>query len=119
MQINKSGLWGEIYAARWLRDNKYDVLAANYRTRLGEIDIICSKGKNICFVEVKTRGENAIYLPREAVDLSKQDRIIATAMQYIKASKCRLQPRFDVCEIILNDKYEPISIKYIKNAFTS
>lgn len=119
MQINKSGLWGEIFAARWLRDNKYNILTANYRTRLGEVDIICSKGKHICFVEVKTRGENALYQPKEAVDINKQKRIIAASMQYIQAVKSTLQPRFDVCEVILDKENKPLSIKYTENAFTT
>ena len=36
----KPGLWGEIYAARFMRENGYEIITANYRCRLGEIDII-------------------------------------------------------------------------------
>ena len=35
----KPGLWGEIYAARFMRENGYEIITANYRCRLGEIDI--------------------------------------------------------------------------------
>ena len=44
MEINKTGVWGEVYAARYLRDNGFKIITANYRTRHGEIDIIASKG---------------------------------------------------------------------------
>ncbi len=119
MQINKSGLWGEIYAARYLRNNKFDILTANYRTRLGEIDIICSKDESIRFVEVKTRDEGYLYQPKEAVDKAKQDRIIATAMQYIKATQSSLQPQFDVIEVILDSNFKPTKINYLENAFNT
>lgn len=117
MEINKTGLWGEIYAARYLRDNGYRIITSNYRSRLGEIDIVAQKNKNICFVEVKTRGEKTIAEPMEAVDHAKQDRIIATAKLFIKIYKHDLQPRFDVCEVRLDNKYEVTSLNYIENAF--
>lgn len=50
MKINKSGVWGEIFAARYLRDNGYRIITANFRSRLGEIDIIAQKGNYMCFV---------------------------------------------------------------------
>ena len=40
MDTKLTGAYGEVVAARYLRDNGYTILAANYRTRLGEIDII-------------------------------------------------------------------------------
>ena len=49
------GAYGEQLAARHLRIKGYKILAANYRTGVGEIDIIAEKINVICFVEVKTR----------------------------------------------------------------
>lgn len=117
MEINKTGVWGEVYAARYLRDNGYRIITSNYRSRLGEIDIIAQKDKNICFVEVKTRGEKTIAEPMEAVDSAKQSRIIATAKLFIKVYEYKLQPRFDVCEVRLDNKYEVTSLNYIENAY--
>lgn len=117
MQINKTGIWGEIYAARYLRDNGYKIISANFRSKLGEIDIIAQKGKYMCFVEVKTRGENPLYEPKEAVDYHKQKRITATAQIFNSTYPHKKQPRFDVCEIILDEQYKVKNINYIKNAF--
>lgn len=117
MQINKSGVWGEIYAARYLRDNGYKIISANFRSRMGEVDIIAQKGKYMCFVEVKTRNKNAIYAPREAVDTFKQERIISTAQLFNRAYPNKKQTRFDVCEIILDENYKVDKINYIENAF--
>ena len=43
----KPGLWGEIYAARFMRENGYEIITANYRCRLGEIDIIAKDRKSV------------------------------------------------------------------------
>ena len=117
MEINKTGVWGEVYAARWLRTNGYKIITSNYRTRLGEIDIIASKKNYLCFVEVKTRGENPIARPMEAVDSEKQDRLIATSKLFLKNYPTKLQPRFDVCEVWLDENFEILKINYIENAY--
>ncbi len=62
-----AGAAGEVLAARILRDKGYTILAANVRSRFGEIDIIAADRQYIAFVEVKTRSEGALYAPREAV----------------------------------------------------
>lgn len=117
MVINKSGLWGETYAARYLRDNGYEIIAGNYRCRMGEIDIIAEKEGIISFVEVKTRNENPMYRPMEAVDSGKQKRLTAAAEYYMLEIKDEVRSQFDVIEVTLDENFRPISINHIKNAF--
>ena len=117
MVINKSGLWGEIYASRYLRDKGYDIVAGNYRCRMGEIDIIAEKDGVISFTEVKTRNENPMYRPMEAVDSHKQKRLIAAAEYYMLGIKEEFPSQFDVIEVTLDENYKPITINHIKNAF--
>ena len=117
MEINKSGVWGEIHTARWLRRNGYKIITSNYRTRMGEVDIIASKGKYLCFVEVKARGEDAVARPMEAVDSAKQGKLIATSKLFLEKHPMKLQPRFDVCEVWLNDEMKLSKLNYIENAF--
>lgn len=117
MEINKSGVWGEIHTARWLRRNGYKIITSNYRTRMGEVDIIASKGKYLCFIEVKARGENAVARPMEAVDSAKQEKLIATSKLFLEKHPMKLQPRFDVCEVWLGEKFEVLKINYIENAY--
>ena len=117
MEINKSGLWGEIFAARYLRDNGYDIIAANYRCRMGEIDIIAEKDGTVSFVEVKTRNENPMFAPMEAVDSQKQRKLIAAAQVYMREIKEELPSEFDVIEVTLDEKFKLIKMNHIKNAF--
>ena len=95
------GAFGEDYTVKYLKKSGYKILERNYHSRFGEIDVIASKKGIIAFVEVKTRGENAIYAPREAVDYFKQQKCIKTAEYYLVNNPSDLQPRFDVSEIIL------------------
>ena len=46
---------GEALAARLLRKKGYKIVATNYRTQLGEIDIIARDGDTLVFIEVKAR----------------------------------------------------------------
>ncbi len=113
------GAAGEVLAARFLRDNGYEIVAGNYRGRLGEIDIIAADDEYIVFVEVKSRQADAFYQPREAVTADKQRRIIKTALLYITRHPDPRQMRFDVIEVI-TDKHEPLKaleIHHIQNAY--
>ena len=117
MEINKSGLWGEVYAARYLRDNGYDIIAGNYRCRMGEIDIIAEKNGIVSFVEVKTRNENPMYSPAQAVTSDKQRKLRAAANVYMREIKEELRSEFDVIEVTLDEKFKPVKMNLIKNAF--
>lgn len=110
------GAKAERIAADFLRKKHYQLLDYNYRTRFGEIDLICKKIKYIVFVEVKKRSVNTIAAPREFVDERKQQKIVLTAEDYLQRYTTELQPRFDVVEIICdNDKVK--SVKHLENAF--
>ena len=96
---NLSGAWGETVAAEYLRKKKYKLLAAGYRCRFGEIDLIACDRKYLIFVEVKTRKDGDFALAREFVDARKQARLRSTAEMYLSQNPTSLQPRFDVIEI--------------------
>ena len=114
------GAAGEMLAARFFRDKGYAFLTSNYRCRWGEIDIIVTDRKYIAFVEVKTRSEDAIYTPREAVTLEKRRKIIRTASMFLKTHPQKnKQPRFDVVEVVTSkeDILKVLEINHILNAY--
>lgn len=114
---NKTGAWGETYAARYLRDNGYRILSANYLCRFGELDLVAEKGGTVCFVEVKTRNRNTEISPMEAVDDGKRQRLKMTAKSYLSYAKMICATRFDVCEVYVDDNNSLVRINYIENAF--
>lgn len=100
---NLSGAWGEAVAAEYLRKKHYQILAAGYRCRFGEIDLIAANRKYLVFVEVKLRKSADFAKAMEYVDRRKQDRLRATASFYLSENETGLQPRFDVIEIYAPD----------------
>ena len=100
---NLSGAWGEALAAEYLRKKRFALVAAGYRCRFGEIDLIARNRKYLVFVEVKLRKTAGFAAAAEYVDRRKQDRIRATASLYLSQNPTNLQPRFDVIEIYAPD----------------
>lgn len=98
-QSNVLGAWGESLAAEYLRKKRYQLVAANYRCRFGEIDLIVSNRKYLVFVEVKLRKSGRFARAAEFVDYHKQNRLRTTAQMYLTENPTQLQPRFDVIEI--------------------
>lgn len=113
------GRWGEALAADHLRRAGYQLLAANWRSRFGEIDLIAADREYLCFVEVKLRKSAAFGGAGESVDRRKQDKLRLTAELYLSRYPTRLQPRFDVIEIYApqgTDTKAP-RVRHIENAF--
>ena len=96
---NLAGAWGEALAAEYLRKKRYKIIAAGYRSRFGEIDLIAQNRNYLVFAEVKLRKSSDFASAMEYVDRRKQDRIRTTAQLYLSEHPTDLQPRFDVIEI--------------------
>ena len=109
------GKWGEEAAVDYLRGQGMKILERNFRTPLGEIDIIARCGKSLLFVEVKTRRGSLFGSPQEAVGKRKQRQIIHAAQWYLQNRPSPLQPRFDV--IAVHARGEKAVIDHIPEAF--
>lgn len=111
-----SGAGAENTAAEFLKTSGYRIIDRNYRSPYGEIDIIAGDGGCLAFVEVKYRSGMDFGGPAAAVARRKQERIIKTALHYLKARKLLgREARFDVVAIGPGDH----EIELIKNAFES
>ncbi|MCK5586741.1 YraN family protein [Candidatus Bipolaricaulota bacterium] len=86
-------------ACRFLKERGYRILARNWRTRMGEVDIIAREGGILVFVEVKARSGDGFGGPEAAVDSAKQRRIISTALSFMEVTQCALPMRFDVVAV--------------------
>lgn len=119
MENRLLGRWGEAVVAEDLRKKGWRILAAGYRCRLGEIDLVASNGRFLAFVEVKLRKSTAYGTAAEAVNRRKQNRIRAAAQLYLARYPSDLQPRFDIAEVYAPRGMETPTpqISYIENAF--
>lgn len=113
------GRWGEGLVAADLRKRGCTILAAGWRCRMGELDLVAEDGTYIRFVEVKLRKNDRFAQAREAVDYRKQNKLRVTAQLYLAWHPTKLQPRFDVAEVYAPEGTATANprIIYIENAF--
>lgn len=111
------GAEGEEKAADFLQKEGYWILARNFRTNNGEIDIIARKDEEYVFVEVKTRCSKKYGQPVDSVNDTKLKHILQASRYYIYINnlqnKCL---RYDVVEVYINEKN--YLINHIKNIFS-
>ena len=94
------GKQGEDLACAELVRRGYAVIARRYRSRFGEIDIVCRDGPRIVFVEVKARRTRRYGSAAEALTPRKRRRIAAMALDYLAFTGQLNEPcRFDVVAI--------------------
>ncbi|MGC2063913.1 MAG: YraN family protein [Thermodesulfovibrionales bacterium] len=113
--MNIIGKQGEAAAVVFLRQAGYRILATNYKTVFGEVDIIAMEKGTTVFVEVKSRSGSAYGYPFEAVTPRKQDKIRKVALFYMKQKKREIPVRFDVLSINIEDGQN--KIEHIIDAF--
>lgn len=96
----RRGQRGEWLAALALMAKGYRIVARNYRTRLGEIDLIARRGDTIAIVEVKARASEAAA--HDAVGSEAQRRIANAADLWLsrQPDAARLSLRFDIVAVM-------------------
>jgi len=115
------GAKGEALVLEMYTGKGYRVVERNYRCKIGEIDLICVKGKLLVFCEVKSRARLVFGLPAESVNDKKKRHIRRVASSYLSQGM-RLNRlykdfdmRFDVVEVIfVGEEYE---VNHVENAF--
>jgi putative endonuclease len=113
----RNGRLGERAARRHLRRRGLKFLVANYRSRRGEIDLVCRDGACLVFVEVKTRSSEAWTRPASAVNARKRRRLSLAAMDYLRLLGNPAVPlRFDIVEVLLCDGAVR-EVRHLPNAF--
>lgn len=111
------GREGETAARSALEAQGCRFLAANYRAGKGEIDLVVRDGKELVFVEVKTRSSDSWGRPAEAVDRAKRAKLSDTALAYLEElGHPRVPFRFDIVEVLFRPGAAP-EVRHLRNAF--
>jgi putative endonuclease len=109
---------GEDTAARYLQGQGYAILERNYRASFGEIDIIARHGKELVFVEVKSRTPDASFAPAESITRAKRSKLSKLAQFYLARSARRDERcRFDVVEVTLSERGGVLGVRLTPGAF--
>ena len=85
MMNKRLGAWGEDVALDYLEKKGLTLLARNYRTREGEVDLVMQTNTTLVLVEVKTRSRTDSGYPEEAVTEEKLEHLSAAAEKFLEA----------------------------------
>lgn len=122
------GKLGEQYAAAYLEQLGYRLVAANFTLPVGrnlrgavvnaELDLVAYDQSTLCFIEVKTRASDWFAPPQANIDLRKRRQIARAARAYREIFELDDHPyRFDVVTVVLAAP-EPPRIDLLRNYFT-
>lgn len=112
---NDIGKNGELVARTFLEKRGYKVTHTNWHWHHYELDIVALKEDSLVVVEVKTRSEDYLLAPEEAIDTAKIRRIVAAADAYVRIFNVELPVRFDIITVI--KKGDEFEIDHIEDAF--
>ena len=103
----------------FLKKKGYRILESNFRSKLGEIDIIAERDATLVFLEVKSRADSKYGHPFHAVTPAKQRKIIQVAQTYLTKHRLLDTPaRFDVVGVTVDsDDSKSFQIELLENAF--
>jgi putative endonuclease len=111
--MNRRGEAAEAMAAAFLERKGLNVVARNYRCRLGEIDLVAREGDTTVFVEVRQRASSAFGGAAASITAAKRARLLRAARHYLSRLKTMPACRFDALLIEGN----PPRIEWIRDAF--
>ncbi len=116
MDKQRLGKQGESLAARHLQSKGYRIIARNFRTRNGEIDLIATNRNTLVFIEVKTRIGNLYGEPLESITPWKIRALIRTA-NFFQSFHPELpqSQRIDAIAIELDSTSKLLKLEHIEN----
>lgn len=107
---HQKGAAAEDAASLFLTQQGFTLIAQNFNTPLGEIDLIVQKATTLVFVEVRLRKSNSLVSALESVTRAKQRKIGRAAAVFLQRHKQyqECDCRFDViaCTQLVNGQHE-------------
>ena len=122
----RRGELGERVAARHLRARGYEIVDRNFRTRLGELDLVAADATCLVFCEVKTRVASGKAGPARGIDAigpAKRRRLRALAGEWLRSKPkgsgrpWRARLRFDAIGVTLSPAGAVLSVEHVPDAF--
>ena len=90
------GIMGELWALEWMKQHGYTIIAKNWRSGRYEIDLVCTDGKVMVFVEVRSHVSATKSFPDASILLLKQTSVQKATRQYMVENHVQLPVRQDV-----------------------
>jgi putative endonuclease len=121
----RHGELGEKIAEEHLEHRGYSIVARNFRTRYGELDLIAADDRSLVFCEVKTRvagSRGGPEGPLDAIGAKKRRRLRRMACQWLAETPAADRPhpqtlRFDAIGVILTPAGRLLALEHLEDAF--
>lgn len=111
----QTGREGEEAARTFLQKKGYTILQSNWHFHHYELDIVAVDDEMLVVVEVKTRADDYLVAPDEAVDCRKMRRTISAADAYVRYFNLEMPVRFDIVTVIKS--HQGYQIDHYEDAF--
>src|SRR5690349_3605524 len=120
-QRRRHGELGERIAAEHLEHRGYTIVARNFRTRYGELDLVAAGDRSLVFCEVKTRvagTRGGPAGPLDAIGARKRERLRRMAVQWLSETPMRERPgrdklRFDAIGVMLSPGGRLLALEHV------
>ena len=110
------GRYGEDQAASYLQDRGYEIIDRNWRSPVGEIDLVARDKERLVFVEVKTRNGAGFGHPFEAITAKKVARMRRMVAEWCLAKQVSgLKVRLDAVAVLITGGR--VHIEHLKEVF--
>jgi putative endonuclease len=109
------GRMGEDYVAARLSERGWEIVARNWRTRRGEIDLVAIDGESLVLCEVRTRRAASIP-PEESLTGKKQLQLARMGEAYVSATRWQGPWRVDVAAVELDARDVVTRFAYYEDA---
>ncbi|MFN4260984.1 MAG: YraN family protein [Gemmataceae bacterium] len=112
------GSRSERAAARFLRAKGYRLIASNWSSTHGELDLVAVDGSCVVFIEVRSTASANLERAALSVNATKQRRLTHLALHFLQQHRLLNHPaRFDVLAISWPDNCRQPNIVHYPNAF--
>lgn len=97
----RTGKLGEEIAKEFLKNKGYKIIEQNYKTKYGEIDLVCRKGGELVITEVRTKTGEDFGTPEESLNKKKVKKVWLNALAYVGKNNWKGNYRVDAVCIVL------------------
>lgn len=108
---------GEKIARQYFTDLGFVVVAHNFRTRWGEIDLVLRRERAFRFVEVKLRRSLDYGLPQDAVVRVKQRKVRQAALWWLRLRQLPMDTEIHFDVLAIREIRGQTHFEYLEDAF--
>jgi putative endonuclease len=123
---NEIGKIGEKITKTFLMKQDFSIIETNYRTRFGEIDLVCKKDNTLRFVEVKSvkvkdvsKVGNLTVLPEDNLTRDKWSKIVVSVETYLQHKNVPRETKWqiDLACVYINPETKEGRVKFLENIY--